>query len=162
WDLETNEVYYSPRWKGILGYEDHEISDRLDEWSSRLHPDEREEVLAANYAHIAGATPYYEREFRLRHKDGFYRWILSRGVALRAGRGRAYRMAGSHADVTDRRRTEAALRQAKDRLDLALRGSNIGIWENDMAGGEYRSGRVRCINIMEPLGHPAPEAAVDY
>jgi PAS domain S-box-containing protein len=162
WDLETNEVYYSPRWKGILGYEDHEISNRLDEWASRLHPDESAEVLAASYTHIAGSTPHFEREFRLRHKDGSYRWILSRGVALRDGQGKAYRMAGSHADVTERRRIAAALRQANDRLDLALRGSNIGIWENDMTGGDYRTGRVRCINIMEPLGYPAPESAVEY
>src|SRR5262249_31002290 len=104
WDLDTNEVYYSPRWKSMLGYEDHEIAPRLEEWEQRLHPDERAEVLAANYAHIAGITPHYEREFRLRHKDGSYRWILSRGVALRDGQGRAYRMAGSHADITARKR----------------------------------------------------------
>jgi PAS domain S-box-containing protein len=127
WDLETNEVYYSPRWKSILGYEDHEIGNGLEEWSQRLHPDEREQVLAANYAHIAGATPHYEYEFRLRHKDGSYRWILSRGVALRDGQGKAYRMAGSHADLTERKRVEAALRQANDRLALAVRGSDVGV-----------------------------------
>jgi PAS domain S-box-containing protein len=162
WNLETNEVYYSPRWKGILGYGDEEITNRLEEWSSRLHPDEREEVLAANYAHIAGSTPHYEREFRLRHKDGSYRWILSRGVALRDGQGRPYRMAGSHADVTERRRIEAALRQANDRLALAVCGSNVGIWENDLAGGDFRTGRIHCTNILESLGYPAPGSTIDY
>jgi PAS domain S-box-containing protein len=162
WDLETNEVYYSPRWKSILGYEDHEISNRLEEWSDRLHPEERETVLAANYAHIAGSTPHYEYEFRLRHKDGSYRWILSRGVAKRDSQGKAFRMAGSHTDLTDRKYIEAALHQANDRLALAIRGSNIGIWENDLAGGNYSSGRVRCINIMEPLGYSAPESDVEY
>jgi PAS domain S-box-containing protein len=162
WNLETNEVYYSPRWKGILGYEDHEIAGRLEEWSDRLHPDERDEVLAANYAHITGATPHYEREFRLRHKDGSYRWILSRGVALRDGRGRAYRMAGSHADITERKRAEEELCRANERLALAIRGSNVGIWENDMAGGDYRAGRVHCTNIREQLGYSAPESALDY
>jgi PAS domain S-box-containing protein len=162
WDLDTNEVYYSPRWKSILGYEDHEIANGLEEWSNRLHPDEREEVLAANYAHISGTTPHYEREFRLRHKDGSYRWILSRGVALRDGQGKAHRMAGSHADITERKRAEEELCKANERLALAVRGSNVGIWENDMAGGDYRAGRVHCTNIREQFGYPAPESALDY
>jgi PAS domain S-box-containing protein len=162
WDLETNEVYYSPRWKSIIGFEDHEIANGLEEWSERLHPDEREQVLAANYAHIAGATPHYEYEFRLRHKDGSYRWILSRGVALRDGQGKAYRMAGSHADLTERKRMEAALRQANNRLDLAMRGSSVAIWENDLADGDYCTGRISCINVMEQLGYPAPAGLIEY
>jgi PAS domain S-box-containing protein len=162
WNLDTNEVYYSPRWKSILGYEDHEIAPRLEEWEQRLHPDERAEVLASNYAHIAGATPHYEWEFRLRHKDGSYRWILSRGVALRDGHGKAYRMAGSHADITARKQAEEELCKANERLALAIRGSNVGIWENDMPDGDYRAGRVHCTNILEQLGYPAPESALDY
>jgi PAS domain S-box-containing protein len=106
WDLQTNAVYYSPRWKGILGYAAHEIADRLGEWETRLHPDERERVLAANYAHIEGTTPHYECEYRMRHKDGSYRWILARGAALRDASGKAYRMAGSHVDVTERKWAE--------------------------------------------------------
>jgi PAS domain S-box-containing protein len=106
WDLRTGDVYFSPRWKSILGYEDHEIPHRIEEWEQRLHPDERERVLAANRAHAQGLTPHYEYEYRLRHKDGSYRWILARGVALRDASGKAYRMAGSHVDVTDRKRAE--------------------------------------------------------
>jgi PAS domain S-box-containing protein len=162
WDLQTNDVYYSPRWKSMIGYEDNEILGRLEEWEQRLHPEEREKVVAANYAHIAGATPHYEYEFRLRHKDGSYRWILSRGVALRDTQGKAYRMAGSHADLTDRKRMEAELRLANDRLDLAVRGSNVGIWENDLAGGDYRTGRVHCTNMLEQLGYPTPQSTLDY
>jgi PAS domain S-box-containing protein len=111
WDLRTNDVYYSPRWKSILGYEDHEITHRIEEWEQRLHPEERERVLAANYAHAEGLTPHYEYEYRLRHKDGSYRWILARGVALRDAAGKAYRMAGSHVDITERKRLEQALRE---------------------------------------------------
>jgi PAS domain S-box-containing protein len=106
WDLQTGDVYYSPRWKSILGYEDHEIANRIEEWEQRLHPDERERVIAANKAHADGQTPHYEYEYRLRHKDGSYRWILARGVALRDASGRAYRMAGSHVDITERKQAE--------------------------------------------------------
>jgi PAS domain S-box-containing protein len=112
WDLRTGDVYYSPRWKSILGYEDHEIAHRIEEWEQRLHPDERERVLAANAAHAEGATPHYEYEYRLRHKDGSYRWILARGVALRDAHGQAHRMAGSHVDITERKLAE----EERDRL----------------------------------------------
>jgi PAS domain S-box-containing protein len=112
WDLRTGDVYYSPRWKSILGYEDHEIAHRIEEWEQRLHPEERERVIAANVAHAEGATPHYEYEYRLRHKDGSYRWILARGVALRDVQGKAYRMAGSHVDTTERKQAQ----EERDRL----------------------------------------------
>ncbi|MBS0263418.1 MAG: PAS domain-containing protein [Planctomycetes bacterium] len=120
WDLKSGEVYFSPRWKSLLGYADHELPNSLDEWSSRLHPDERERVLAANYAHINGQTPFYEYEYRLRHKDGTYRWILARGVALRDANGQPCRMAGSHVDVTERRQTELELRHLEQQYRSVL------------------------------------------
>jgi PAS domain S-box-containing protein len=128
WDLRTGDVYFSPRWKSILGYEDHEIAHRIEEWEQRLHPDERESVLAANAAHAQGTTPHYEYEYRLRHKDGSYRWILSRGVALRDASGKAYRMAGSHVDITERKRSEEERerlivreREARTQAETAVR-----------------------------------------
>jgi PAS domain S-box-containing protein len=128
WDLRTGDVYFSPRWKSILGYEDHEISHRIEEWEQRLHPDERERVLAANMAHANGVTPHYEYEYRLRHKDGSYRWILARGVALRDAAGKAYRMAGSHVDITERKQAEeerehllSREREARSQAEAAVR-----------------------------------------
>jgi PAS domain S-box-containing protein len=106
WGPQTGEIYYSPQWKAILGYEDHEIGQRIEEWEQRLHPDDRERVIEANQAHIDGVTAHYQCEYRLRHKDGSYRWILARGVALRDSNGTAYRIAGSHVDITDRKNTE--------------------------------------------------------
>jgi PAS domain S-box-containing protein len=128
WDLGTGDVYYSPRWKSILGYEDHEIAHRIEEWEQRLHPEERERVLAANRAHAEGATPHYEYEYRLRHKNGTYRWILARGVALRDAAGKAYRMAGSHVDITERKQAEEERgrllireQEARTRAEAAIR-----------------------------------------
>jgi len=128
WDLRTGDVYYSPRWKSFRGYEDQEVAHRIEEWEKRLHPDERERVLAANAAHATGDTPHYEYEYRLRHKDGSYRWILSRGVALRDATGKAYRMAGSHVDITERKRAEeeresllSREREARSQAEAAVR-----------------------------------------
>jgi PAS domain S-box-containing protein len=109
WEPHTGKIFYSPRWKSIIGYEDHEISHRIEEWEKRLHPEDRERVLAVNQAHIEGVTPHYECEYRLRHKDGSYRWILARGVALRDSAGNTYRVAGSHVDITERKATEEEL-----------------------------------------------------
>jgi PAS domain S-box-containing protein len=149
WDLENGDVYFSPRWKGIIGYEDHELPNRLNEWDERLHPDEREMVLAANHAHIDGATPHYEQEYRLRHKDGSYRWILARGVALRDADGRAYRMAGSHVDVTEWKRAEGALGRCRSRhralMEIARGG--IAILGPDGRVRESNPGAARLLGL---------------
>jgi PAS domain S-box-containing protein len=134
WDLRTNDVYYSPRWKSILGYEDHEIAHRLEEWEQRLHPEERERVLAANFAHIGGTTPHYEYEYRLRHKDGAYRWILARGVALRDAAGKAYRMAGSHVDITAHKEALQAMRDSEERYQAVLEALPVAVVVHDADG----------------------------
>ena len=80
WDLRTSEVYYSARWKSILGYAEDELRNEYSEWETRLHPDDRERAKKAIEDYIEGPDPEYELEHRLRHKDGTYRWILSRGA----------------------------------------------------------------------------------
>ena len=134
WDLRSNEVFFSARWKSILGYEDHEIPNELDEWEKRLHPDERERVLAANFAHITGDTSHYEYEYRLRHKDGSYRWILARGVALRDKSGKAFRMAGSHVDITAWKELESAYRRSQQRCHAVMDAAPCGILVVDAEG----------------------------
>lgn len=109
WDITTDIVYFSPRWKSMIGYQDSEIKNRFDEWSSRVHPDDYQRAMATVAAYHSGDTPEYVLEHRLRHKDGSYRWILARGVALRDGAGRPYRMAGSHTDITQRKEAESQL-----------------------------------------------------
>ena len=102
WDLRTNHSYYSSRWKGILGYADDEIPNEFESWRDLLHPNDVEPTLDALDAYFGGRSPSYSPEFRLRHKDGSYRWILARGVALRDADGKPYRMVGSHTDFTER------------------------------------------------------------
>jgi PAS domain S-box-containing protein len=106
WDVLRGEVYFSPGSKAQLGYEDDEVSYNLEEWASRLHPEDRETALAALQADLLMPRAEYEMTFRLRHKDGSYRAILARADVFRDAAGRACRMVGCHIDVTDRRRSE--------------------------------------------------------
>jgi diguanylate cyclase (GGDEF)-like protein/PAS domain S-box-containing protein len=103
WNLATDRVYYSERWKAMLGYAHEEVADRPAEWLERVHPDDAPRLQAKMTAHLDGSAPHFEDEHRMRHKDGSYRWFLSRGFAVRDGTGRPYRMAGAQTDVTDRR-----------------------------------------------------------
>ncbi len=124
WDLESNEVYFSPRWKAMLGYEDHELPSRFKALADQLHPDDRGRVMSVLHAYLNNQLPDYEVEMRLKHKDGSYRWILTRGVAFRDNRGRPYRMAGSHTDITERKKNEEALKRAMVQAEAANKAKN--------------------------------------
>ncbi len=102
WNLETDEVYFSPRWKAMLGYEDDEIGNRPNAWFDLVHPDDLDRLTTALAEHRAGITALFENEHRVRHKDGSYRWVLSRGMVVRTPSGAPHRMAGSQSDLTDR------------------------------------------------------------
>ncbi len=103
WNLLTNAVYFSPRWKSMLGFQEHEVEDRLEEWFGRIHDADRERVREEITAHQRGLTPHFESEHRLLHKDGGFRWMLSRGLSVYDVSGKALRMAGSQTDITERK-----------------------------------------------------------
>ncbi len=108
WDLRTQELYLSPRWKEQLGYADNELPNVFSTFEQLLCPEDKPEVLKYVTRYLKGEVPHYAVEFRMRHKDGDFRWILARGAALRNPDGTPYRMAGSHTDITERRRMEKA------------------------------------------------------
>jgi PAS domain S-box-containing protein len=114
WNLATDEIYVDPVLKQMLGYQDHEIRNQLDDWGRQVHPDDAATVLERAQAHIAGQTPIYEVEHRMLHRDGSVRWFLARGCATRDSEGRAVYLAGTHTDITERKRGEEALRQAEE------------------------------------------------
>jgi two-component system cell cycle sensor histidine kinase/response regulator CckA len=127
WDinLATGEAYHSPRWKNILGHEDNEIDDNADEWESRVHPDDHQRAMDAGNACKEGRIPSFEIEYRLRHKDGGYRWVLTRGACLRDCHGRAYRMAGSLTDITERKELEHQLLHAQKMESIGMLAGGV-------------------------------------
>jgi PAS domain S-box-containing protein len=106
WNLVTGEVFFSDRWKTILGYAPNEISTKVEEWKTRIHPEDFDRVMEAHRENFDGKTENFEVEYRLHHKDGSYRWILDRGACLRDDRGVPVRAAGSHTDITARKQAE--------------------------------------------------------
>ncbi len=111
WDLRTGEVYFGPRWKSMLGYEAGEIGSSPEEWMKRVHPEDLEKLKNDLASHVVGKTPHFENEHRMLHKDGGYRWMLSRAMGVRGRSGKAIRIAGSQTDITDRKRFEEQLAQ---------------------------------------------------
>lgn len=109
WNLKTNQVYFSSRWKAMLGYDDHEILDGVDEWFNRIHPQDQHWVKHRLHEHLSGLTSHFETEYRMLHRDGIYRWMLSRGLAVQDADGKMARVAGSQTDMT-------AWKQAEEKL----------------------------------------------
>jgi PAS domain S-box-containing protein len=102
WNLETDEVYYSPRWLELVGYLPDELPGHIDTFTKLLHPDDRDRAARTIAEYVAGTRPEYRNEFRLQHKDGSWRWIFTHGIAHRIATGRAIRLVGTHTDITDR------------------------------------------------------------
>jgi PAS domain S-box-containing protein len=136
-DLVAGTTLYSRRWKQILGYEDGEIGTDPTEWSRRIHPDDLARVLAENQRCLDGSADGFVSEFRMRAKDGHWVWVLDRGrVVHRGNDGKARRMIGTHADISERKRNEHALRDSEERLQRALEASRLALWDLDLATGE--------------------------
>ena len=132
WDVRTNRVYFSPQWKAMLGYEDGEIGDRLEEWASRVHPDDKARCDADLERHLRGQTAIYQNEHRVRCKDGSYLWILDRGKVMEwLKEGKPSRVVGTHKDITERKRAEEALRARERELKRSQEVAHVGHWNWD-------------------------------
>ena len=127
WNLESNEVWFSPEWKRQIGYEDSEIPNRYEEWEDRLHADDRQKVLKKLEAYLEGHRPDYLVEFRFRHKDGSFRWITARGEKYPGPDGQNRRMAGCHLDITPYREAVESLGAEKRKFQLLVDESPFGV-----------------------------------
>lgn len=106
WNLITNEVYFSPRWKQMLGYTESELSNELESWSKNVHPDDLSHAMQYVENYLSGDATEYQAEFRMRHKNGVYVDILSRGTVVRNEDGTPIRFVGTHVDMTKLKRAE--------------------------------------------------------
>ena len=139
WNTETNEVVLSEEWKHQLGYEPVEISDSFEAWTTLLHPEDREGAIAYVRNYVSSREGDYRQEFRLKHKDGGYRWIESRASFVTEADGRRIRLLGSHADITDRKRMEESVRESEEWYRTLVELSPSGVFV-------FSEGRVVYVN----------------
>jgi PAS domain S-box-containing protein len=132
WNIETSQVFFSRRWKAMLGYGEAEIGNRFDEWERRMHPDDLPDVNQRLKNYLSGEIPDYLSEFRMLCKGGGYKWILARGeVREWTPQGKPLRMIGTHQDITQRKDAENALRKSEERYRQIVETAQEGIWVID-------------------------------
>ena len=135
WNMETNGVFYSRQWKAMLGFDEHEIGPSLEEWESRVHPDDRTKCDEDLDRYLHGETPLYRNEHRVLCKDGSYKWVLDRGkVTERSAVGKPLRMIGLHTDVSARKESEEELRKTRDMLEHVIDSVPQSVFWKDCDG----------------------------
>ncbi|MGK7914606.1 MAG: EAL domain-containing protein, partial [Prochloraceae cyanobacterium] len=110
WNLTTNQIYFSPRWKSLLGYEDDEIDNSPEEWFTRVHPEYTDQLTREIITHLQNDISHFEISYPMEYNDGSYRWMLCRGIAVQDQEGKVYRLTGSQTDITLSRLVEEQLR----------------------------------------------------
>jgi len=156
WDLnlETGEVLFTRRWKEMLGYEEDEIKNNNDEWLKYIHPDDFDWVTAHNQDYFERKIPKYSIEYRLRAKDGSYKWILARAQAIWNEQGKPIRMVGANTDITERKLVEEKLRDSQQKLSFLVQSAPLAVIERNL-NGEVVTWNQAAENIF---GYSAAEA----
>jgi diguanylate cyclase (GGDEF)-like protein/PAS domain S-box-containing protein len=164
WDLREDRFDHNEVTRSQLGYGPGEVGETGSEWRSIAHPNDSARLLATIEAHFRGETRYYECEFRVRHKQGHWVWLLSRGkIVERDDYGIAVRMAGTHMDLTRRKRAEAQIERSAEMLRRTGELAHIGGWEVDLATMELSwADQVYRIHELEPGTMPSLENSLDF
>lgn len=127
WNLETDEAYFSPRWKCMLGYTNEELNNHFDEWHKRLHPEEFDQVMLSIDAYLGKKVPTYEYTHRMQHRESYYIWVLVRGIALWNEQGAPLRFVGTYVDITAQKQTEKALRNSEEYTRMLIKEAQVGL-----------------------------------
>ncbi|WP_353571439.1 PAS domain S-box protein [Candidatus Albibeggiatoa sp. nov. BB20] len=144
WNLSTNEVYFSPRWKAILGYYEHEIPNHLDALLQCIHPDDFPRVWNTLESYLDKSVDKFESVYRMLHKDGSQMWVLAQAAALWDEQEQPYRMVGTYVDVTPYKELEQALQESEDLLTAIFDVTQIGICVTNEDGYFVRVNSAYC------------------
>ncbi|HSM82026.1 MAG TPA: PAS domain S-box protein, partial [Nodosilinea sp.] len=134
WDLTTNEIYFSPRWKEMLGYSDQELDNTFEMWEAAIFEEDRIAARQLIEDYNSGKVDQFKAVQRFRHKDGSTVFVLSRAIHLKDADGQVVRMVGSHLDITDNKRQELALQQSEARYRNIIETTLEGVWMLDAEG----------------------------
>ncbi len=151
--------YFSTQWTDYTGLAESETVGWG--WLLALHPDDREPTRQLWLESVVGHQPY-DVEYRVRRRDGEYRWFKTRGIPVRDSTGAIVKWFGTCTDITDLRQAQEALRRANERVELAVRGSNMAIWECDMPDGRIENSRPILFNAWELMGYEARTSSNDF
>ncbi|MDN4164767.1 PAS domain S-box protein [Cytophagales bacterium LB-30] len=149
WDLETNETFISPPWREMLGYSEDDVHSRLGEWENLLHPDDRELATHALREYIDGKSEKYDVVFRLKNKQGNYRWIRSRATVLRNMSGHPVRISGSHTDITESKKAEEALYRSEKKFRNLFENSLVAMFRSDAHTGKFIEANQKTLELFE-------------
>jgi PAS domain S-box-containing protein len=136
WNLETNEIYYSPGWKKMLGYADNELPNDFSVWEKTTEPEDIKKSWELQQKLITKQTDRFVMEFKMKHKDGHWVDILSRAEAIFNNNGKALRIVGTHTDITDRKQAELLIKNYANRLELTMESASMAWWEMDIHTGK--------------------------
>ena len=164
WNVPTGATYHDQRWSQMLGYDVGEIPDTIESWNRLVHPDDLPACLAATEDHFARRTALYHIEYRMRTKQGEWKWILDRGkVVNRDAQGRPLRMVGMHTDITARKGLEQRLHQFEQLATQVSELAQIGGWELDLETMQLTwSEQVRRIHEVDENYRPTVHSAIDF
>ncbi|PTQ87639.1 EAL domain-containing protein [Nitrosomonas ureae] len=154
WNLETDEVYYSPRWKNMLGYAENDLENTINTWGNLVNPDDKDRVLEKVREYIDGRKNSFEVEMRMHHKDGHEIFVLSRGfLATRKSDDKPLRLVGTHVDITERKIAEAFDSKYAEILEMiAIGRSASNIYDAIALMYESRHPGMRC-SMLELSGN---------
>ena len=154
WNLETDEVYYSPRWKSMLGYQEHELENVLETWEKLVHPHDKEWVLARVDAYLSGKADSFEAEMRMFHKEGHVVFVLARAFSVFSDHDKPVRMVSTHVDISERKKVEAFNERTADILKMIARGkAATEIYDAIALMYEERHPGMRCSMLELEDGH---------